>query len=162
MRSCAACHATSADGVAACPRCGGALTASGARASELRDDLLLREVEGALRTRRIRRLHALTGAMTFFLLNLLLGLPQSLAPGALIANAVTSAVFGLPIGWLISRRRGGVVQGALLSAGTFIAVRFLLGLLGGAGAAALGPALLWGLSGLLPGALIGLHVELDE
>lgn len=162
MKECAACRSTSAEGVAACPKCGERLTSSGPRVSDLRDDVLLREAEGALRTRRIRRLHALTGAMTFFILNLLLGLPQSLAPGPLFVNAITSTIFGLPIGWIISWRRGGALQGALLSAGTFIGVRLLLGILGGAGEGALGPALLWGLTGLLPGALIGLHVEMDE
>jgi hypothetical protein len=157
MQACIACRASNAEGLVACARCGGAL----APALEQRDDVLLREVESAQRTRRTRRLHALAGAMTFFLLNLLLGFPESLLPGALAANALTSTAFGLPIGWFISRQRAGPVQGALISAGTFIAVRLLLGLLEGKGGDALLPALMWGLSGLIPGALIGYHVELD-
>jgi hypothetical protein len=100
--------------------------------------------------------------MTFFAINLLLGLPHSLHPSALVQNAVVSALFGLPIGWVISWRRGGPIQGALISAAAFVVVRLVLGLIEGLGPAAYVQAVVWGVCGLLPGALIGIHVEMDE
>lgn len=162
MKECTACGATNAPVRVTCARCDGALAGRSSREQDARDDALLRDAEGALRVKRLRRLHAAVGAMTFFAINLLLGLPHSLLPIQLCENAVVSAVFGLPIGWLISRRRGGALQGALISAAAFVGVRLLIGLLDGLGPAAYVQAFVWGFCGLLPGALIGIHVEMDE
>ena len=163
MIACTACGSTNAAGLARCAKCGGSLSggpiAAVAQAAE--DERILREVHGRARVRRMRGLHAVVGAMTFFLLNLLLGLPGSLLPGDLLANAVGSALFGLPIGYLISRWRAGPVKGALISAGVFILVRLLVGLASGERGALAG-ALIWGFAGALPGFLIGFHVDQDS
>lgn len=162
MIGCAACGSTNAAGLSACARCGGPL--SGAALSPLKqaadDERLLREARAARRLRSLRRMHAGVGAAIFFILNLLLGLPASLAPSALLANALGSAIFGLPIGYLISRWRAGPYKGALISAGVFILARLLIGLASGDRGAFVG-AFFWGLSGALPGFLIGFHVDQD-
>lgn len=163
MIACSSCGSTNAPHLRACAKCGGLL--SGAPRSPLavaaEDGRILREARGQARLRSLRRMHAGVGAATFFLLNLLLGLPGSLLPGALAANAVGSSLFGLPIGYLISRGRAGPYKGALISAGVFIVVRLLIGLASGE-PGALTSALLWGFSGALPGFLIGFHVDQDS
>ncbi|MBI3857320.1 MAG: hypothetical protein HY293_16660 [Planctomycetes bacterium] len=170
MITCASCGATNADGLSACARCAKPISRAGAGASAqnaMQDQQLLREVEDRQRLRRRRKIHAVTGAATFFLINILLGLPMSLRPVSLITNLITSLVFGLPIGWIISWQQGGVVRGALLSAGTFIVVRLILGGFAVAageqsGSGMLISALAWGIAGIIPGAFIGFHVESDH
>lgn len=156
MIACADCRATNAAGLAACARCGASLDVlrGGERAEEVELDLARRDLEGKARIRRLRRLHAFVGATTFFLLQLLVGLPDSLLPSNLIVNAVVSAALGAPIGYLISRWRAGPLKGALISAGVFALLGLVLA----------GPlqAFVWATCGLLPGCLIGYHVEMDE
>lgn len=163
MIACTTCGSTNALGLKACARCGGPLSGAGrsALAREAQEDRLLRAVRDENRIRHLRRTHAVVGAMTFFLLNLLLGLPGSLAPANLAGNAVGSLLFGLPIGYLISRWRAGPVQGALISAGVFVAARLLIGWVSGERGTFIG-ALGWGLAGALPGFCIGFHVSSDE
>lgn len=162
MIACAVCGSTNAPTLSQCAKCGGALTgARSALAQEAEDERTLRALRDERRIRYTRRMHAVVGAMTFFILNLLLGLPGSLAPSDLLANAVGSALFGLPIGYLISRRRAGPAQGALISAGVFIAVRLLIGLVSGESGTFIW-AVAWGFAGALPGFFIGFHVSQDE
>lgn len=120
---------------------------------ELQDDATLKALEDEARIRHRRRLHAFAGAVTFFALLFLAGLPDSLLPANLLVNALISAGAGLPLGYLISRFNAGPVKGALISAAFFLVLGAILA--GGA------QAVLWGALGLLPGALIGWHVELD-
>lgn len=156
-----------------CPRCGqtpaGAPVRS-ARLEEHLDELKLKEAQKELdsRDRRRRRLkgHAVTGAITFFLLTLLLGLPSSLLLSSLIVNVVTSLVFGLPIGFLISWLGGGRFRGALISMAVFFLVQVLVAIpamLRGVpvGAVLLGALLPCPLGGF-PGFIIGMHVEVDD
>lgn len=163
MIACSACGSTNAPALTTCARCGGSLSGAGrspiAQAAE--DERILRGARNEARLRSLRRMHAVVGAMTFFLLNLLLGLPGSLLPGDMVANAIGSALFGLPIGYLISRWRAGPYKGALISAAVFILVRLGIGLASGERGATVG-ALLWGFSGALPGFLIGFHVDQDS
>ncbi len=169
MTTCGSCGSTSADGIAACAKCGsplGAGGAPGAASLAAEDERILREARDRSRVKSVRKSHAITGLITFFLINLLVGLPGSLHPLDLAANFVVSAVFGLPIGYLISARRGGLYRGALISAAALVLARLLLGIVDLArgaepGAVLLG-AFLWGMAGVLPGAIIGLHVEQDE
>lgn len=117
------------------------------------------------RLRRLRLNHALAGAMTFFFINLLVGFPNSFKIANLFFNLVLSALFGLPIGWLISKAGGGIYRGAMISAGAFVLLRVILLLphLGDWGfSAVLAHALPWSLLGLLPGAFIGIHVQADD
>ncbi len=169
MITCGSCSATNADGIAACAKCGAALSESGAATGvphALHEEKLAREVEGRQRIRRVRKAHAVVGAATFFLLNLLLGLPMSLSPFRMAGNLVVSCIFGLPIGWIISSWRGGMFRGALISAATFIVIRLILGgfeILNGAKSDGVFiSAIIWGTSGVLPGAFIGFHVDQDE
>ena len=169
MIQCAGCGSTSAAGLAACAKCGAALPPGGASSAlmdDAREEQAKRELRDRDRVRRIRKGHALTGFITFFVINFLLGLPYSLSPVNLFLNLLTSAIFGLPIGYVISLYRGGIVRGALISAGAFIVVRLILGgvdiFRGAPAGAVIFGAFLWGIAGVLPGAIIGLHVESDE
>lgn len=156
MIECSACRATNADRVSACAKCGAPLDGlkGGTKADDATEEAVKRERDSDDRVRRLRRTHAGVGAMTFFLLQLLVGLPDSLMPGALLTGAIGSTIVGLPIGYLISRFRAGGIGGALISAAAFM----VLGLVLGAGSR----TLMWGLIGILPGALIGIHVTMDE
>lgn len=164
MIACSACGSTNAAALTACAKCGSPL--SGGRRAPLAqaadDDRIVRELEGRRRLRSLRKMHAVVGAATFFLLNLLLGLPGSLLPGDLVANATGSALFGLPIGYLISRWRAGPYKGALISAGVFVAVRIVIGLVNGEGGLIGIGLLVWAFAGALPGFLIGFHVDQDS
>ena len=170
MIGCPSCGATNAQGVPACARCGTSLggteASPGGPAQDLADETILKNLEDAQRLKRRRMTHALTGAATFFLVNLLTGLPGSLGPGTLVLNAITSLGFGLPIGYIISRMGGGVVRGAAISGATFICARLVLAVpalvRGEGGFEVLLPAILWGIMGVIPGALIGMHVETDN
>lgn len=118
------------------------------------------------RLRSRRKSHAVTGLIAFFAINFLVGLPVSLLPHNLILNLVVSAVFGLPIGYLISISGGGALRGGLISMAALMAARIILGI----------PDLLndvpfndvvasgcgFGLLGLIPGILIGVHVSIDD
>jgi hypothetical protein len=163
MIACPSCGATNAAGPAACAKCGASL--AGARPAGAleasRDEALLRELDQRDRTKRRRLAHAFVGAATFFALILLFGLPGSLAPSDLLVNAIVSTSFGAPIGFLISRWNAGPIKGALVSAGAMIVARLIMGLFTGGGADLFLSALVAGAGGLLPGVLIGFHVESD-
>jgi len=156
-----------------CPWCGqtysgGPLPSQGL--DRHREDQVYGEAKKVLdeadRLRSKRRAHAITGGITFLLLNLILGFPESFRVVSLVMNVLTSAFFGLPIGYLISRLGGGPYLGAAVSVGAFFGVRLVMGvpaLLGGAdfGSVA-GWAAVTSLSGAAAGAIIGLHVKMDD
>lgn len=161
MIECPSCRATNAAGLELCAKCGAELAGirGGSKADELHEAAAKKVLDDRDRVRRLRRIHAVVGAMTFFLLQLLLGLPDSLMPLALLLNAIFSAVMGLPIGYLISRLRAGAIGGALISAAAFMLMGLLIGWISGEGPR---QALFFGLLGVIPGALIGIHVTMDE
>ncbi len=156
-----------------CPWCGQTPGAPPARSAKLDDhreemqlDLAKRDLEAGARRKSRLMAHAVTGAITFFLLNLLLGLPMSLTLSVLATNAVTSVLLGMPIGYLISWFAAGRMRGALISMGVFFILQLIVGLAAReagdtfrgviAGAALRCPA------GAIPGWIIGMHVEVDD
>ena len=111
--------------------------------------------------------HSITGALTFAILAIFFGLPGSLHPLRLIIILILSAVFGLPLGYIISVNGGGAVRGALISAGVFTLLLLIMSI----------PIIIQGdvrlyqiilliiqgaISGAIPGAIIGWHVDLDQ
>ena len=131
---------------------------------------LERELSDAKRIRERRKAHAITGGVTLliflFLLDLLsLDFINMLNPVSLIFKIVVAAVFGLPTGYLISVRGGGMWRGAWTAAGVFLIVGILLGLPSLSDrsfGSILGPAIMLGMMGLFPGAVIGMHVDMDN
>ncbi|MFM2090667.1 MAG: hypothetical protein RLZZ127_1156 [Planctomycetota bacterium] len=118
--------------------------------------------ETARRIRASRRLrgHLIAGVLLCFGLPTLFGLPFSLLPASLVANLVFGVVFGLPLAWMVSRMARTTLGGALIGCGlgvalctvqtAFMQVPFSLG------------TVLAGLAtGILPGAIMGWHVEHD-
>lgn len=163
MLACRSCGATNAATVRFCAKCGTSLAGAGAAAvlQDARDAAVMADLAEKDRLKRRRLAHAFAGAATFFGVLTLFGLPGSLMPTALLTNVLVGAVVGSPIGWLISRWNAGPLRGALISAGTLFLVRAAIGWIAGEGSAVWLPAFVAGLGGLVPGALIGYHVELD-
>lgn len=156
-----------------CPWCGQSPAAGPVRSARLddyREEALLektgKDLEAAARRKRRLLGHALTGALTFFGLGILLGLPMSLRPSELLANALGSILLGAPLGFVISWFAAGRMKGALISMGGFFVLMVLEGLIRGGDGVTLGGIL--GASfircpaGALPGWIIGLHVEVDD
>lgn len=132
---------------------------------------LERELRDAQRIRSIRKSHAITGGITLliflFLLDMLFqGVASIFHPLNLILNFLAAAVFGLPTGYLISVRGGGVWRGAITAAGVFLVVGIILGLptlfTGRTFGNILGSAVVLAFLGLFPGAIIGMHVDADS
>lgn len=163
MKGCKACGATNAPSVPFCAKCGASMAGAGtALAKEnANDDAILRELAEKDRLKRRRIGHAITGILTFFLLNLLFGLPGSLHPSNLLSNAIGSAIVGAPIGYLISRFNAGPMKGAMISSGAFLAILVVLSLVSGERIGAFG-LLAAVMAGAAPGYLIGFHVQSDD
>ena len=131
---------------------------------------LERELADSKRIRARRKSHAITGGITLliflFVLDFVtLDFINMLNPVSLIFKVVAAAIFGLPTGYLISVRGGGMWRGALTAAGVFLIVGILLGLPSlseRSFGSILGPAIILGFMGLVPGAVIGMHVDTDD
>lgn len=157
-----------------CPHCGQAAAAGppgrSTKLDDHREEQLFKEAQKDLdskdRRKRRRIAHAITGVITIFLINTLFGLPETLKLLPILLNLGVSLVFGLPIGFLISHFGGGQWRGGFISAGVFFVARLLLSIpdlvRGGSFAGAMGIALILGLLGFIPGAIIGMHVDVDD
>ena len=121
------------------------------------------EAATATRIRRARRNrgHMLTGAILCVALPTLMGLPISLLPSQLLANLVFGVLFGVPLGWAVSRFASSMLGGAAIGALVGIAYVGTWSLLaeGGLG---LSEVLVGIATGLLPGAIMGWHVAQDR
>lgn len=117
-------------------------------------------------TRRERRLklHTVAGMLIFFILNVFFGAPSVFEPLNMFITFLMSAIFGLPLGFVISWVGGGMPKGAIVSSIAFTMVWALLILIGVADAehVLLESLVAGALFGAIPGALIGWHVNLDE
>ena len=156
-----------------CPYCGQTSAVPPVRSTRLDEHLEELQLQGSRkeldakdRRRRRFRSHAVTGVITFFILNLLVGLPQSLKLLNLLINLGASVLLGAPLGMLISRCGGGQWRGGLISMGVFMLLRLILAIPGLVQGGALfeiaAGALMLGLLGFIPGAIIGIHVEADD
>ena len=120
--------------------------------------------EFAWRERRKRRLrnHAVAGMVLFFVANSLLNLSIAFVPSVILTNAIGAVLFGLPLGWVISHTGGGLYTGALIGTLVCATILSLTTLILG-GELHIGSVLLVGVFiGGLPGALVGVHAELDR
>ena len=157
-----------------CPHCGQAAATGplvrSAKLDDHREEVQLKQAQKELdakdRRKRRRIAHAITGVITIFILNTMFGLPETLKLLPILFNLGVSLVFGLPIGFLISHFGGGQWRGGWISAGVFFVASLLLSIpnlvRGGSLAGAMGAALIVGLLGFIPGAIIGMHVDVDD
>lgn len=111
--------------------------------------------------------YAFAGAATFAGLSILFGLPQSLFPLNLIVILISSMIVGAPIGYLIGRAGGGMLKGAVISSGAFAVLQLVnsipLLLKGADGGAVLFSAVFYGiLVGVIPGVILGWHVDMNK
>ena len=115
-----------------------------------------------LRRRRLKS-HAVTGAITFFVLITMFGLPTSLLPGEILINLILSTAVGMPVGFLISRYGGGMGRGALISGGALVLIVVVRVLWAGSFGVGTVPWLIVFFAlGAIPGIFIGYHVTLDD
>lgn len=150
MIPCPICLTIHKDQEAFCRSCGRSLTGIGDQ--ENRDNIM------RWRERNRRRSHMITGAILCFGLPTLLGLPLSLLPLVLLENLLFGIVFGVPLGWLVSRFADSAWSGALIGCGVGVVYVIVTGVILGTGT-----SLMSGLAlGLLPGAIMGFHVEQDR
>ncbi|MBM4370535.1 MAG: zinc ribbon domain-containing protein [Deltaproteobacteria bacterium] len=104
---------------------------------------------------------AVTGALAWAGTDIAAALPASFAPGRLLDILVASLLLGAPMGALVRRVRGGPVLGGLLSVLFFIGQRSLFpsmfcgGWLGSV-------TNLWVVMAVLPGVLVGTHLQLSR
>lgn len=128
--------------------------------------------EEQLRLAKMRRKdnlrgYAFAGAATFAILSILFGLPSSLHPLNLIVILISSTIVGAPIGYLIGRAGGGMLKGAVISSGAFAVLQLIntLPLLskGVDVGALLFSAVFYGiLVGVIPGVILGWHVDMNK
>lgn len=143
-------------------RCGGEDAVAKVR-SLYAEDEKRQQLWKARRERKLK-VHTVAGMLIFFVLNIFFGSPSVFEPLNMFITFVMSAIFGLPLGFLISLVGGGMPRGALVSSVAFTLVWALLILLGVAEAEhfLLESLVAGALFGAIPGALIGWHVNLDE
>ncbi|MEW6743508.1 MAG: hypothetical protein AB1486_12195 [Planctomycetota bacterium] len=127
------------------------------------------EQEASARRRRTRELrgYAITGALTFSVLSGLLSLIGGVGHLGWERTLIVGFIVGLPIGYLVGRLGGGPVKGAVISSLAFAGLEVTLvtpGLMDGSlHGSDLLVAVLSGVAvGIVPGAIIGWHVEMNR
>lgn len=153
MRICTACWTANRDTGSRCERCSASLMA-------------MTEAQNAENIRRWRerrriRSHIITGVILCFGLPTLFGLPGSLLPTEILWNLAFAVVFGVPLGYCVSRFAESMLGGAVVGACIGIVYCAISMLLAG-GPVTLGAILLGIGMGVIPGAIMGLHVSLDR
>lgn len=134
---------------------------------EMEREEKLKQEQWEERRRERLKSHAITGAITFALINIIFGFPGSFHPFTLLKILFLSALFGLPLGYIISVRNGGLIQGALISSGVFALLRVVLSIptifqSNNPGVVLLSAAIGGILIGAIPGGIIGWHVDLSR
>ncbi len=150
-----------------CPKCFFANADRGARCTKCSASIAGisdQENKGRIvewRERNRRRGHMITGAILCFGLPTVFGLPSSLAPSDLLANALFGLAFGVPLGYLVSRYATTMIGGAFV--GCLIGIAYCTAIVLFTGGHVTVIAVLMGIStGIIPGGIMGYHVENDH
>lgn len=153
MLICPTCNALYKDRQPRCARCGASLLGI--------DEAANADAVRRWRDRQRLRGHLLTGVLLCFGLPTLFGLPGSLLPGALLGNLLFGVLFGVPLAWGVSRFAGSTLGGAAV--GCVVGFAYCLATFLCAGAPVTMATVLMGIgTGLLPGAIMGMHVGMDR
>jgi len=150
-----------------CPKC---LTDNGnkdSRCRKCRASILgiseAENQENIWKWRRKKRLkeHTVTGVILCFGLPTLFGLPSSLLPDRIFFNLVFGFVFGIPLGYLVSKYAESMIGGAAIGCVIGIVYCVITMIILGGSATIL--SVLLGISiGIVPGGIMGWHVEMDH
>lgn len=135
------------------------------------DPALLRERERQFRRRVWRRwlLHGVSGVVLFFLVRsaftiLLGGMATALQPAQVIWTVIPAVIFGFPLGFTVSRLNAGLFKGGLIGmvfGALFAAPPLLAAMMAGDPLGYVHLAVGAGV-GVLTGALMGFHVDMDN
>lgn len=119
--------------------------------------------ENAFKLRDKKRLqgHMLTGAILCFSLPTLFGLPLSLMPLDIATNGIFAVIFGVPLGYLVSKFATTTLGGAAIGCGIGVAYCVCFTLFSG-NPVTMSSVLMGIGTGMLPGAIMGLHVSMDR
>jgi len=115
-----------------------------------------------------KKTHGIVAAIIFFVVQIALGIPRSLYPLNFLIIAIFSVVVGYPVGYFVSSYGGNKATGALTSGVACALLNLILSipmlLHGGEFGIALSLVAIGNsfVVGLLPGYLIGYHIQLDE
>lgn len=153
MIICPSCSASNGDKEPRCSKCGASLL--GINESQNKENI--RIWRGKQRTRG----HILTGVILCFGLPTLFGFPSSLMPMEILRNLFFAILFGAPLGYCVSRFADSVIGGAAIGCGIGIVYCIVTMALSG-GPVTIGAILMGIGTGLLPGAIMGLHVSMDR
>ena len=105
--------------------------------------------------------HMVTGVILCFGLPTLFGLPSSLLPDRIFLNLVFGFVFGIPLGYLVSNYAESIVGGAAI--GSVIGIVYCVVTMIIFGRSPTISSVLMGIgTGIVPGGIMGLHVEMDD
>ena len=107
--------------------------------------------------------HLITGVLAWWACLTFFGLLHSLLPIPLLINLVYSIVFGLPLGFLISKYAQSIWGGMLIGIALGILYCFVLFLINYGATNVSYVTIVFGIiSGAFPGALMGWHVSMDD
>jgi len=153
MISCPKCFTNNQKDVPRCISCGTSLVGI----TEEQNQETIRR----FRQRNRLRSHMITGAILCFGLPTVFGFPSSLLPTQLLINVIFGVVFGVPLGYLVSKYASSVVGGAAIGCCVGIVYTALQMLIFYHDLSWI--AILIGIgTGIVPGGIMGWHVEQDH
>jgi len=153
MISCPKCFTLNQKDIPRCATCGTSLIGISEEQNQ--------ETIHRFRLRNRLRGHMLTGAILCFGLPTVFGLPSSLFPTQLLINAVFGIAFGVPLGLLVSKYANSITGGAAIGCGIGIVYAALQMLIFNHQLSWM--AILVGIgTGIVPGGIMGWHVEQDR
>jgi hypothetical protein len=152
MILCPTCYRNNVDREQRCVQCGASLIG-------ITDEQNKQSVR-RMRCRNRLRGNMVTGFIICFGLQTFFGIPESVLPGSIILNAIFAAIFGIPLGYLVTSYAKSVVGGAAIGCGIGIVYAAVIALV--VTHHFTGSAVIIGIStGLIPGAIMGLHVAME-
>ncbi len=153
MIICPKCFTDHADKDARCSKCGASILGI--------TDAANKENIRTWRAKRRLRSHMLTGFILCFVLPTLIGLPSSLFPKEIFFNLITGALFGVPLGYFVSKYARTTLGGAAIGCGIGIVYCIVVMFISGS-PVTMGAVLMGVGTGILPGAIMGMHVSMDS
>lgn len=123
------------------------------------EEIKARESDRRLRRRWVR--HGIIGSAIVIVLNIVFNLPFSILPPFVFVFLLGGALFGFPLGWLLSHQNAEGTRALAIGAAVGIAFASLASLIA-SGAIGWSTCIGGALSGLLPAYLVSMHIRLER